>query len=44
VAAYLTVVAPLLLVVYAAVGGLIPLVAAIVLGAVAELLVLLRHP
>ena len=43
-AAYLTVVAPLLLVGYAAVGGLVPLVAAIVLGAVAELLVLLRHP
>jgi tetratricopeptide (TPR) repeat protein len=44
VAAYLTVAAPLLLVVYAAVGGLVPLVATIVLGAVAELLVLLRHP
>ena len=43
-AAYLTVVAALLLVVYAAVGGLVPLVAAIGLGAVAELLVLLRHP
>jgi hypothetical protein len=43
-AAFLTVFAPLLLVAYAAVGGLVPLVAAIVLGAVAELLVLLRHP
>jgi tetratricopeptide (TPR) repeat protein len=35
--------AALLLVLYALVGGLVPLVAAMVVGAVAELIVLLRH-
>jgi len=43
-AAYCTVVAPLLLVIYAASGSLIALIASMVVGAVAELLVLLRHP
>ena len=43
-ATYLTVAAPLLLIVFAAVGGLVPLVAAIAVGAAAELLVLLHRP
>jgi len=43
-AAYFAVVAPLLLVLYAAVGSLTALISAIVAGAVAELLVLLRQP
>ena len=43
-AAYLTVAAPLLLVAYAGVGSLVPLIASMVVGAVAELVVLLRHP
>nr|WP_296068508.1 hypothetical protein [uncultured Actinoplanes sp.] len=42
-AAYLGFVAPLLLIVYAPVGGLFPLVAAMVLAAVAETLVLTRR-
>jgi tetratricopeptide (TPR) repeat protein len=44
VAAYLTVAAPLLLVSYGATGLLVPLIAAMVVGAVAELFILLRHP
>lgn len=43
-AAFLTVAAPVLIVLYALVGGLVPLVSAMVVGAIAELLVLLRHP
>ena len=43
VAAGLTALAPLLLIVFAAVGGLVPLVAAIVVSAAAEMLVLLRR-
>jgi tetratricopeptide (TPR) repeat protein len=43
-AAFLTAAAPVLLVLYALIGGLVPLVAAMVAGAIAELLVLLRHP
>ena len=42
-AAYVGFVAPLLLFVYALVGGVIPLVAALVLAAVAELLILTRR-
>jgi len=43
VAAYLTFAAPLLIVVYALVGGLIPLLAAMAVAAVAELLVISRR-
>jgi tetratricopeptide (TPR) repeat protein len=43
-AAYLTIGAPLLLAVYGVAGSLVALIAAMVVGAVAELLVLLRHP
>jgi hypothetical protein len=42
-AAYLTFVAPLLILVYALIGGLIPLVAAVVLAALAEILVITRR-
>ena len=42
-AAYLTFVAPLLIFVYALVGGLIPLIAAMVIAALAEILVLTRR-
>lgn len=42
-AAYLTFVAPILIMVYALVGGLIPLVAAIVIAALAEVLVITRR-
>jgi hypothetical protein len=42
-AAYLTFVAPILILVYAVVGGLIPLVAAMVIAALAEILVLTRR-
>ena len=42
-AAYLTFVAPILIFVYALVGGLIPLIAAIVIAALAEILVLTRR-
>jgi hypothetical protein len=43
VAAYLTFAAPLLIVVYALVGGLIPLLAAMAVAAVAEVLVISRR-
>ena len=42
-AAYLTFLAPLLILVYALIGGLIPLVVALVMAASAEILVLLRR-
>jgi hypothetical protein len=42
-AAFGMVAAPLLLVLYALAGGLVPLIAAMVVGAVAELLVLMRQ-
>jgi hypothetical protein len=42
-AAYLTFVAPLLILLYALVGGLIPLIAAMVMAALAETLVLTRR-
>jgi tetratricopeptide (TPR) repeat protein len=41
-AAFFVVAAPVLLVLYAAVGGLVPLISAMVVAAIAELLVLLR--
>jgi hypothetical protein len=42
-AAFFAVAAPVLLVLYAAVGGLVPLISAMVVGAIAELLVLFRR-